>query len=303
MKVTSDEKRVTSEKYKGRNERFAALIFLAPLLLLTLIFIGLPVAGTIATSLHRDVSFLPEEFVFLRNYAALAGDTEFLNALGFTLLFAAVSVPLEILLGLVIALVLNERLPMRGALRACALVPWAVPTVVSARLWQLVFNYEFGIANLLLTRVGLAAGPVNFLGTSCGAFGALVVADVWKTAPFVAIILLAGLQTISEDLYEQARIDQANLFQRFRHITLPLLAPVAIVAVLFRTIDALRIFDLIYVITGGGPGGSTATLSIHAYHLFTAGDFGRGSASSVVLFAIAFVLALALARRGQAEAA
>ncbi len=278
-----------------------ALLFLAPLIGLTLFFILLPVAGTIFTSMKRDVSFMPEQFVFIGNYIELVSDSVFLESLQFTLLFSVATVPMELVIGTIMALALNERIPMRGLLRVCMLIPWAIPTVVSARIWQLAFNYQFGIANAFLLGTGMVDSPVNWLGSSGSAFGALAVAEIWKTSSFVAIILLAGLQSISEDLYEQARIDQANLFQRFFHVTLPILGPTILVAVLFRSIDALRIFDLIYIVTGGGPGGATNALSIHSYHLFTATDFGRGSAVSVVLFLIAFFLALAMARRNSPE--
>jgi len=144
--------------------------------------------------------------------------------------------------------------------------------------------------------MGIAAAPVNWLGSPAGAFFALIAADAWKTTPFAAIILLAGLSGIPEELYRQARVDGANLFQRFFRITLPLLRPVLLVTLLFRTIDALRIFDVIYVLTGGGPGGATNSLSLYGYEYFLAGDFGYGSAISVVLFLLAFSLAILYVR-------
>lgn len=191
---------------------------------------------------------------------------------------------------------LNESFPFRGLLRACILIPWAIPAVISGRIFELIYNYHYGLANFLLRQAGLTEFPVNWLGSSPGAFFALVAADVWKTTPFVAIILLAGLSGIPEELYRQARVDGASLPQRFFRITLPLLRPVLLVALLFRTIDALRIFDVIYVLTGGGPGGFTTSLSLYGYEYFLAGDFGYGSAVSFVLFLLALSLSIVYVR-------
>ena len=187
---------------------------------------------------------------------------------------------------------LNEPFPLRGVVRASLLVPWAIPMAISGRIFELIFNYSYGAANFLLRLFQITAEPVNWLGSEMGAFAALVITDTWKTTPFAAIILLAGLSAIPEELYGQAKVDRATLLQRFYRITLPLLKPVLIVTFLFRTIQALQIFDYIYVLTGGGPGGSTTSLSLFAYNYFTSGDFGYGSASSVILFLIAFALSI-----------
>jgi multiple sugar transport system permease protein len=279
-------------------ERWQAFRFLAPLLLFLTGFILVPIFGTFVDSLYREVTFLPRHFIGLTNYLALFHDPAFWQSVRFTLLFVLVSVPIEVALGLAVALVLNEPFPLRWLLRACVLIPWAIPAAVSARVFQLIYNYSYGAANELLALCHLPAGPVNWLGSSPGAFAAVVLADAWKTTPFAAIILLAGLAAIPGDLYAQARVDRARFYQRFLHITLPLLKPVLIVTLLFRTIDALRVFDLIYVLTGGGPGGSTMSLSLLGYQSFSAGDFGYGSAISVLLFLIAFILSLFYVRVG-----
>jgi multiple sugar transport system permease protein len=270
-----------------------ASLFMLPLLLFVFGLIVIPVLGTLADSLLRDVTFLPEKFIGLENYLALASDPAFLRSLRFTLFFVAVSVPLEVILGLLIALVLNEPFPLRGIVRASLLVPWAIPMAISGRIFELIFNYSYGAANFLLSLFQATAEPVNWLGSELGAFAALVITDTWKTTPFAAIILLAGLSSIPEELYQQAEVDRATLLQRFYRITLPLLKPVLIVTFLFRTIQALQIFDYIYVLTGGGPGGSTTSLSLFAYNYFTSGDFGYGSACSVILFLMAFALSIA----------
>lgn len=277
----------------------AALPFLAPMLLLVGAVIVVPVLGTLLNSAQQDTGLGPPAFIGITNFRALATDPAFYQSLRFTLAFIALSVPLEMALGLMFALVLHQRLPGRGLLRACVLVPWAVPAAIAARTWELIYNYDYGLANFLVTRAGLADGPVNWLGTGWGAVAAVVVADAWKTAPFVAIILLAGLAALPEDVYAQARVDGANFLQRFTRITLPLLRPVLIVALVFRTIDALRVFDLLFVITQGGPGGATTSLSLYASDFFLAGDFGYGSAVSVVLFVIAFALSVVYVTLGR----
>jgi len=289
--------------------RAGAYLFLAPAGLWLALFILLPLAGAIFTSLFREVSFLPPKFVGLANYRWLAADPAFWTSLRFTLLFVLVSVPLELLLGLACALVLDRPLPARplparplpgrALVRACVLIPWAVPAAVSGRIWELIYDYHLGLANHLLAYLRLIQEPVNWLGTAPGAFLALVAADAWKTTPFVALILLAGLAAIPRDLLRQAEVDRASPFQRFFRITLPLLRPVLVVALLFRTIDCLRVFDLIFVLTRGGPGGSTASLSLYGGNLFLAGDFGAGSAVSMVLFLAAAGLAAIFLKAGR----
>ena len=282
-------------------ELWAALLFLAPLVMLVAVFVVVPVLGTLIDSLFLDVSFLERRFVGLENFTRLFADPGFRQALRFTGLFVAVSVPLEIALGLAVALVLNAPCRLRGLLRACALLPWAIPAAVSGRVFELVYNYSFGAANALLTRTGLVEAPVNWLGSDAGAFLAIVAADLWRTTPFAAIILLAGLAVIPQELYRQARIDRAGVWQRFVRITLPLLKPVLLIACVLRVIDALRVFDLVFVLTGGGPGGATTSVALYAFDYFAAADFGFGAAVGVVLFFIALGLSVAVLKAGRVE--
>ncbi len=274
-------------------------LFLVPLLSLVAGLILVPVIGTLVGSLYRDAPFLPRLYVGTENYRELWLDPSFRQALRFTGLFTLVSVPLEMLLGIGIALLLAYRSPARGLLRAVVLIPWAVPAAVSGKVFERIYNYHHGLANHLAALLRLADGSTNWLGTPAGAFWALVAADAWKTTPFVAILLLAGLSGIPEEIHRQAEVDRAGYGTRFVRITLPLLRPILLVALLFRTIDALRIFDLVYVLTGGGPGGSTTSLSLYGYGYFAGGDFGYGSAVSVVLFAVAFFLSLLYVRAGR----
>jgi multiple sugar transport system permease protein len=282
-----------------RKEITEAYIFNAPLLIISLAFIVAPVIGTVVTSLFRDVTFMSDKFIALSNYSRLLADSHFLQAVKFTLLFVIVSVSLELLLGINFALILNESFKGRGWLRVVILIPWAIPIAISGRIWELIYNYSYGLFNFLLLQGGFSEQPVSWLGTTTGAFFAIVISDVWKTTPFISIIILAGLSTIPDDLYKQARIDGTHFVQRFFHITLPLLKPVIVVALLFRTIDAIRIFDLVYVLTGGGPGGSTTSLSLYAYTAYVSGDFGHGSAASVVVFILAAALAILYIKFGR----
>jgi multiple sugar transport system permease protein len=280
-----------------REELRSAALFSAPLTVTVLVFVFIPVFGTIAASFYRRVTFLPDLFVGTENFLRLFHDEHFLSSLSFTISFVVVSVFFELIIGLAGALLLNERFAGRKVFRIVLLLPWAVPIAVSGRLWQMIYNNEYGIFNAVVTAVGFA--PVNWLGSPSGAFWSLVLSDVWKTSPFMIMILLAGLSTIPKELYEQAVMDGASFVQRLVRVTLPLLLPVVVVALLFRTIDAIRIFDLIYVLTGGGPGGSTASVSMYAFTAYLGGDFGYGSAVSVVLFLAAGALAVVYLKLGR----
>jgi len=239
-----------------------------------------PVIYVLYLSFHRKLLIFDiSRFVGLENYLFLLKDGRFWNALGNTVYFTALSVSLELLLGLSIALIMSRSFGLRGAVRAVVLIPWAIPTVVSARMWEWMYNTDFGILNYLL------GVKVNWLGSPFWALNAAVAMDVWKTTPFVAILLIAGLQVIPRELYQAAKLDGAGTWTLFRKITLPLLMPVILVALIFRTLDAFRVFDAIYVLTGGGPANTTETLSIYAYKvLFQTLQFGYGSTLSVIVF-------------------
>jgi multiple sugar transport system permease protein len=252
----------------------------------------MPVVFTLWLSLRKQMPiFGISQFVGLQNYLFLMRDARFWGAVGHTGYFVLVAVTLELTLGLAIALLLQQKFPGRGLARALVLIPWAVPSVVAARFWEWTLNADFGVLNFLLrTRI-------NWLGDPFWAMHAAILADVWKTTPFMVLLLLAGLQVIPEHLYRAARIDGANSWQAFRHITLPLLKPIILLALLFRTMDAARVFDLIYVLTGGGPGNQTETLVIYAYNLlYRTLQFGYGSSVAVATFFFIVLLSLAYLR-------
>jgi multiple sugar transport system permease protein len=226
-------------------------------------------------------------FAGLGNYQRMLGDGRFWQSLSNTSVFTVISVFLELLLGLGVALVLNKSFWGRGVVRTVAIIPWALPTAVMGLAWAWIFNDQYGVVNDILLRLGLIDTGINWLGTPTLAMIALIVADVWKTTPFISIILLAGLQSISADLYEAHRLDGANSWQSFTQITLPLLMPQILIALLFRFAQSFGIFDLVQVMTGGGPAGSTETVSIYIYStVMRYLDFGYGAALVVVTFCL-----------------
>ncbi|WP_226655764.1 carbohydrate ABC transporter permease [Pseudalkalibacillus hwajinpoensis] len=224
-------------------------------------------------------------FIGFAHYKDNLTDQRMWKSLWNTTVFTFISVLAELILGLAIALLINKAFLGRGLIRASILIPWAIPTAVAALMWKFLYDGQNGIVAKLFEDVGLIDRMAMLLTTDTGAMFSVIFADVWKTTPYMALLLLAGLQTIPSSLYEAASIDGANKWKQFVTITLPLLKTSLLVALLFRTLDAFRVFDLIYVLTGGGPANSTETISMLAYTLmFTQTNFGEGSAIAVVVF-------------------
>ncbi len=271
-----------------------AVLLMAPAGVVVLSLAIYPIVNVLWLSLHRKMLIFDiSAFVGLGNYAHLLEDPRFWNSLFNTFYFTVVSVSLELFFGLLIALALHGAFAGRGMMRAVVLIPWAVPTVVSAKMWQWIYNPDFGVMNYLLRECGVISANVNWLGHKYIAIHAVILADVWKTTPFMVLLLLAGLQVIPQDLYKAAVVDGAGAWRRFWHITLPLLRPAILIALLFRTLDAFRMFDTVYVLTGGGPGNTTETLSVYAYKLmFQTLQFGYGSTVSVVTFICVMVISV-----------
>jgi ABC-type sugar transport system permease subunit len=269
----------------------------APALVVVAVAVAVPLALTVWESLHAHRLSMPwqgERFVGFGNYVELLSDGRLGGALARTLLFSAASVTLELSLGFGLALLLHRSLRGRFS-RALALTPWAMPTVVVALGWRFFFDDQSGIANAVLSGVGTE--PVGWLASPVFAWVPLISADVWKTTPFVALLLLSGLSQIDQRLYEAAALDGAGPWRRFWHLTVPLVRPALMVALVFRTLDAFRIFDLAVVLTGGGPGTATEPIAQLAYtSLFSHLRFGYGSAVSVIMFAVTLALSIAYVR-------
>jgi ABC-type sugar transport system permease subunit len=280
----------------AREEWRLAGLLVAPALAFIVLGSLAPITATLWEAMHAHDLRLPwlgRPFVGFANFTEAAGDTRFRAALVHTVTFAAVTVPVELALGLGLALVMHGITRGRGAVRLIALLPWAIPTVVAALVVRFMFDGQAGVVTALARSLGLIGPTFDWLVHPLAAWVPIAVADVWKTTPFVAILLLAGLQTIDPALHEAASIDGAGPGRRFLTITLPLLAPALVVAAAFRALDAIRLFDVVYVVTGGGPGTSTETLSLYAFiALMQRLRFGYGSALSVTVFMLTFVFAL-----------
>ncbi len=278
-----------------KREVLFGIFLLLPCFLFITAFAFYPIAHSFYMSLHRIVLSLPglgEPFVGLDNYRELLHDRVALRALMNTLLFVFLSTLFEVLFGLGIALIINRRFPARGLVRASVLVPWAIPTVVSSQLWRFIFNDKYGLFNYLLFGTRITAYKA-WLADPFFAFMAILVADVWKTTSFAALIILAGLQLIPPELYAQASIDGATAWKRFWRITFPVIRPALLIALLFRTTDAFRVFDLVFVMTQGGPADSTNVLQFYGYKkIFAEGLMGYGSTISVVVFLVSFFVSI-----------
>lgn len=284
-----------SQQYNllAQDRRFGYML-VAPAVIVLLAITVYPLIYNVWNSFHNDVvtSGVPATWSGVANYKRIFTDNLFLPSLLRTLGFTVVSVTIETLIGLGLALALNRAFPGRGLVRAAVFIPWAVPTVVSAQLWKLMFDPQAGWVNYVLTFLHLPGAHTTWLANTWTAWAAILVADAWRNTPFIAIVLLAGLQVIPHDIYEAATVDGASPWQAFRRLTLPLLKPALLVALIFRTLSSFLIFDVVYNMTAGGPGNSTSVLSYLDYQAFlVAFDFGYGGAVSVALVVFALMIA------------
>jgi len=280
----------------------AAYAFLMPMLIMLLLVAAWPLFRSISlsfTDATADTLFNGQaQWVGFDNYLerrirssgevrwrGVLVDADWWNAVWNTIRFSIISVSLEAFLGLLVALVLNMEFKGRGLVRAAILIPWAIPTVVSARMWGWMLNDQFGVINYMMMGVGLIDAPIAWTASSDTAMVAVLIVDVWKTTPFMALLILAGLQMIPRDMYEAAKLDGIHPVRVFFRVTLPLLKPALMVAVIFRALDALRIFDLVYLLTPQSD--STVTMSVMSFReIQQFGDYAEGSAMSTLLFVI-----------------
>jgi multiple sugar transport system permease protein len=265
-------------------------LFLAPSVVLLLALTVYPLLYIVRISLHR-LGPTGEVFVGGENFLRLIRDPFFFQALGQTLVFIVGALGLEFLLGLSLALLLDSQIRARGFWRALFLLPMLLPPVVVGVIWRLIYNPNFGVLNGVLQLLGFDTSRLTWLADPSVALAAIILVDVWEWTPFVFLILLAGLQAIPEEPYEAARIDGSSAWQTFVHVTLPLLAPAILVVLLLRTMDLLRIFDQVFILTQGGPGFATETISLYIYKTaFRFFDFGYAAAMSLVLLVVTLLV-------------
>lgn len=291
-----------------RREHFSGLLFVAPLIAVLILVAGWPLARTLYfsfTDAYLDDS-ANHVLIGFRNFVDVAGDPIWWRAVRNTAIFTAISVAIETVLGLAIALLVHGAIPGRGLVRAAILVPWAMPVVVSTKIWEWMLNDQFGVVNRAIVGLGLADHGVAWVANGSLLLGVVIFIDVWMTTPFMVLLILAGLQILPEEIFEAAEVDGIPWWKRLWSITLPLLAPTIGVAVLFRVLDALRMFDLAYVLAGANV--NAMTVSIYARdRLINNQELGVGSAASTMVFlliafvAIFIVGAMRLDRSGAAE--
>ena len=274
-------------------QRRLAWILIVPAVLVVLLVIGYPLAQVVVYSFlkYKLDGVTPASFVGLGNYAFVLSDPDWWRAVWNTLIFTFFSVTLETILGLVVALVANAKFKGRTFFRIAILIPWAIPTVVSSQIWKWMFNDVYGVVNLLLTNFHIIPEKIAWLAVPETAIPVIIAVDVWKTVPFMALLILAGLQTIPSDMYEAGAIDGATGVKTFFYLTLPYIMPTLLVALIFRTLDALRVFDIFYIMVGGA--GDMATMATYnRLQLIDFLDAGVGSATSVIIlvFIMVFVV-------------
>jgi multiple sugar transport system permease protein len=282
-----------SRRRSGLSERRLAAAMLSPSLIVILIVAAYPIAYAIWLSLHQYSVIHPglSRWVGVDNYVDALKSADFWSAVKTTFIFTAISVSLELVLGMGMALLMHAAFRGRTILRAVVLVPWAILTVGTAIMWRSIVAPDTGFLNQLLKALHLPGAHTVWLAKNGYALAVMIFADVWKTAPFMALLLLAGLQVIPDDVQDAAKVDGASGWQRFVKVTLPLLRPAILVALIFRTLDALRIFDLPFVLTQGANG--TTSLSLYAYQQLTQNRLiGPGSALAVLTFVIVMAVSL-----------
>ena len=291
----------TTKSQRGPLIGDTALAYLlnVPALIFIVVLVAYPIANSFWISLHKYNLKKPHAFPFigLENYITAFQDDLFRHSMVITAIFTIATVISVLCIGTAIALVINETFHGRGFVRALVLLPWAIPPVVNGLMWQWIFNSKVGALNGLLYSLGIIQSYRSWLLDSSSALAVLVLAQVWNDAPFAAIVVLASMQAIPGELYDAAKVDRANVFQRFRNVTFPWLIPAFVIIMIVETLAAVRVFDIVYVMTGGGPGYDTTFLSWLTYQTsFLNLDFGKGNAYAYIIAIIALILSLCYIR-------
>ena len=299
METTAPPQRIPLEKRLGLpRDALLGYAMLVPGLALILILVGYPFTNSIWLSFHRKLIGVPDaSFIGLQNYLDLFTDEAYWTAVRNVFVFTGVSVAIKLVLGTLVSVILNERLPMRGLLRSFVLLPWAMPTLVTVLTWRWMYNDLFGVFNYLMLQAGLINTPLAWLGTRDLAMPAVIIVNIWRGFPFFAISLLAGLQSVPSELYDAGKVDGAGVLNRFRHITLSNILPVMAVVTLLSTIWTFNDFAIIWLLTQGGPSGATEVLSTLTYRIAIGGtELGKGVAVSVTLMPLLLLLIILLTR-------
>ncbi|MCT4632608.1 MAG: sugar ABC transporter permease [Firmicutes bacterium] len=280
------------QKIKEREK--IGYLFLVPAIVLILVFIIYPVINTIYMSFFNTrIQTLSQgsQFIGFDNFKKVMSDDQFKVSLIFTLKFTVIAVFLETIIGMLFAVIMDKAMRFQGIVRASILIPWAIPTIVSGLMWQFMYSSQYGIVNAILIKLKIIGQSIPWLTDEFWATTATIIADVWKTTPYMSLLILAGLQTIPKQLYEAARIDGASRWQIFTKITLPLIKPILAVAILFRVLATFRIYDLVAVLTNGGPANKTASLSLYTINTyFNFGNISYGATLATVTFLISLLI-------------
>jgi len=284
-----------SKQARQRRKRHPYLLILPSVIFMTLVILVPLVRGLVMSFTEVDLTKQPPEMIFvgLYQFQRLIGDTLFWSGLKNTIEWTIGIVTFQYLFGLGIALLLNERIPCRGVFRALVLVPWVVPSVVAAFIWRWIYAGDYGILNYIFQQLGLIDRPIHWLANPNVAMGAVIAVGVWRWTPFMAVVLLSGLQSIPKELYDAAEVDGANIAQQFWYITLPGLRYLSMIVTMLSIIWTFNHFDIVYVMTRGGPANATHLISTYAYlTAFSFFDFGYAAAMSVVmlLFLLIFTI-------------
>ncbi len=281
-------------KNKAKYQARTAYMMIAPAVLIIFGMGIFPVCYSIWLSFNKVHPMTFEtDFIGLQNYSEIFANSEFWQSIGITLYFCIVSIAVQMVLGVLVAMLLNQRFVGRGIVRALILLPWAVPTIVNANLWNWILNANYGILNRVLMKLGIISDSIAWLSDGSTALHMIILADTWRMLPLVVVMLLAGLQTVSKNVLEAAVVDGAGAWKRFWAVYMPALKPMIFVILVLRTIQAIRVFDIVYVLTKGGPANKTMVISFYSYfETFNYLNYGKGAAIAMVIAVLALVLSL-----------
>jgi len=291
VEVATTRKRVSLRERLDMGSGLTPYLLVLPTIIVILVVAGYPIVNSFWLSLQDTPLSASSNFIGLQNYVQVLQSSEFRTAIAVTFGFTIIAVALETIFGLGIALLINTTFPGRGLVRAAILVPWAFPTVISAQIWYLMYNDRTGIVSYILQQIHLLPRGGTLLQSSNGIILASIITDVWKTTPFMALLLLAGLQVIPHELYEAAGVDGSTRWQQFWRITLPMLTGPLLIALLFRTLASLGVFDLLFIL-GGNQVESMASYSYNLMFTRTTFDFAAGVTASMILFITGIIIAL-----------